>query len=215
VFKNFRVFFVCVFAVLFAVWAPSATSQPERGPVAVKSELQLVGGFSVGNIHLFGYADDRQIYPFGLEYDRHSFGGLIGSKVDYVAEFLPVVLVNEPAKYGTDGHALTTDRKIQYGIGLTPVGARMMWRKPGQIQPYLIGKGGVLYFTDRILSSEGSHVQFSGQFGVGIQKALSNRFGYRLAYNDFHFSNGDIARHNPGIDFMEIQAGLTFRLMRR
>jgi hypothetical protein len=63
-----------------------------------------------------------------------------------------------------------------------------------------------------VLSSEGTHLQFSAEFGTGIQKALTNRIGFRLAYNDFHFSNGNIGRHNPGIDFMQAQAGLTWRL---
>jgi hypothetical protein len=29
-------------------------------------------------IHVFAYADDRRVMPFGLEYDRHSWGGPLG-----------------------------------------------------------------------------------------------------------------------------------------
>jgi hypothetical protein len=194
--------------------APPVHSQSDRTLAPVKSEIQIEGGGSVGNVRFFGYAADRRILPFGFEYDRHSFGGFIGCKVDYVAELLPVVLVNEPAKYGVDGTALTSARQWQYGAGFSPLGARMMWRRPGQIQPYLIGKGGAMYFKNRVLSTEGTHMQFSAEYGVGAEKLVNDKMGFRLAYNDFHFSNGDIGRHNPGIDFMELQAGLTLRLWR-
>lgn len=208
-------FFGCVLAALLILWTPSATSQPEGGPAPAKNEFQAVGGFSVGNLHLFGVSDDRQVYPFGVEFDHKYFPGLGWAHLEYVAEFLPVVLLNEPAEYDIKGHALTSDRKLVYGVGATPIGWRIMFRKPGKIQPYLIGKGGVLYFTDRVLSTEGTHVQWNAQYGLGFQKDVSNRMGFRLAYNDFHFSNGNIGRHNPGIDLMEIQMGVTFRLANR
>jgi Lipid A 3-O-deacylase (PagL) len=208
-------FFGCIVAALLVLWSPSASSQAEPGLEPAKNEFQAVGGFSVGNLHLFGYSDNRQIYPFGVEYDHRYFPGLGRLRLEYVAELLPVVLLNEPAVYNVSGHALTTDRKVVYGTGFSPVGWRLMFRKPGQFQPYVIGKGGILYFTDRVLSTEGTRLQWSAEFGAGIQKNVSNRFGYRLAYNDFHFSNGNIGRHNPGIDLMEIQMGLTYRLSRR
>lgn len=181
----------------------------------VKNEIQFIGGHSVGNLHLFGYSDNRHLLRFGAELDHRVPIGAIGSRIDYVTELLPVILLNEPAKYGPDGKPLTTARQWQYGAGITPVGLRLIWRKPGEFQPYLIGKGGVLYFKNRVLSTEGTHIQWSAQYGAGVERAISSRIGYRLAYNDFHFSNGDIGRHNPGIDLMEIQAGLTLRLQRR
>lgn len=208
-------FFGCFLAALLVLWTPSVRAQAESGPVQVKDEFQVVGGFSVGNVHYFGYSDNRKVYPFGVEYDHRYFPGLGRLHLEYVAEVLPVVLLDEPAKYGVNGKALTTDRKIVYGFGFTPVGWRLMFRKPGQIQPYVIGKGGVLYFADRVLSTEGTQVQWNAQFGLGFQKTVSDKLGFRVAYNDFHFSNGNIGKHNPGIDLMEIQMGLTYRLARR
>jgi len=199
-------------AVLFLVAAPLARPQAVSPVTPVKSEIQLEGGVSFGNIHLFGFSDNRRIVPVGFEYDRNSFGGLIGARVAYVGEVLPLVLVNEPARYSLNGRALTSDRQWQYGAGISPLGVRMMWRRPGALQPYLIGKGGVLYFKNRVLSPEGTHLQFSAEFGGGVEKAISNRLGWRLGYTDFHFSNANIGRHNPGIDFMEINAGLVIRL---
>jgi opacity protein-like surface antigen len=207
--------YTCTLTAISFLLAPSCQSQPESSPAPVKTEIQIEGGTSVGNFHLFGYSDNRRLTPFGVEYDTHIWGGWLGSKVDYVGELLPVVLLDEPAKYDTSGHAIGTGRQIQYGAGISPIGVRMMWRNTGQFQPYLIGKGGVLYFENRVLSTEGTHMQFSSEFGGGIEKAVTSRIGYRLSYNDFHFSNGDIGRHNPGIDFMYINAALTIRFAKR
>lgn len=182
-----------------------------EGPHEAKSEIQLESGDSIGNYHLFAYAENRRLNFIGLEYDRHAFGRLFGARFDYVTELLPVILVNEPAQYGADSRALTTARQEQYGVGYCPMGLRLKWRKPGALQPYWMGKGGILYFKNRILSPQGTHLNFSAEFSVGVEKALSSRIGFRAGFSDFHFSNGNIARKNPGIDFMYFNGGVNFR----
>lgn len=193
-------------------WSTARAGAQERGSSAVKSEFQLESGDSVGNYHLFGYAENRRLNYIGLEYDRHSFGRLFGAQFDYVTELMPVILVNEPALYGADSRALTTARQQQYGVGYCPIGLRLLWRKPGQFEPYWMVKGGLLYFEDRILSTEGTHLNFSAEFSIGVEKALTPRLGFRTGFSDFHFSNGNIARRNPGIDFMYFNGGVNYRI---
>ena len=180
----------------------------------MEREVSLEGGTSVGNIRLFAYAEDRRIYPIGFEYDRHSWGGVIGARVDYVIELLPVVLLNGPAKYDSHGTALTTARSTRYGAGFSPVGVRLLWRRNKILKPYLIGEAGILYFEDRALSTLGSHLNFSAQFGAGVEQTLSHKFELRLGFNDFHFSNGDIVARNPGIDMMAFNTGVAYRFGR-
>ena len=55
-------------------------------------------------------------------------------------------------------------------------------------------------------------MNFSAQFGGGVEMSVSPRLNLRLGYSDFHFSNGDIVAKNPGIDFMYINAGLSYKL---
>jgi len=165
----------------------------------------------VGNYHLFAYAENRRIRPFGVEYNRQLPVGLFGAEFDYTGEVLPVLLLNEPAKYGTDSRALTTARQEQYGAGISPTGFRLIWRKRGQFQPYWNAKGGFTYFKNRVLSTEGTHLNFTCEFSVGVEKALTPRLGFRAGYSDFHISNGNIARKNPGIDFMYFNAGINYR----
>lgn len=200
-------------AALLCAGALAPLHAQEASPVrrAPETELTLEGASSFGNIHLFAAGDDRRINPIGVEYDRHSWGGLLTARVDYVAELLPVVLLNEPAKYDIYGRALTSARQTQYGAGFSPVGVRLLWRRNRAFKPYLIGKGGIVYFENRVLSTEGSHLNFTAQFGAGVEQTLSPRFQLRLGVGDFHMSNGDIVAHNPGIDMMTVSAGLSYR----
>ncbi len=202
-------------AAVFSVAITAAHAQGrDSGRPMPETEIVVESGQSFGNIHVFAYADDRSLNPYGVEFDRHSWGGLLTARVDYVAEILPVVLLNEPAKYGADSEPLTTARQIQYGAGFSPVGVRLLWRRDRAIKPYLIGKGGILYFQNRVLSTEGSHLNFSAQFGAGIETRITRRVDLRLGYSDFHMSNGDIVARNPGIDFMYANAALAFRFGR-
>lgn len=198
---------------LCVIASASGAAQEHRQPVKIspQSEIAIEGGSSVGNIHVFAYADGRRINPFGVEYDRHSWGGLLGARVDYVAEFLPVVLLSEPASYTPDSRALTTARKTHYGFGFSPIGVRLLWRRNSDLRPYLMGKGGILYFHTHVLSPQASKLNFSAEFGGGLQARLTSKMDLRLGYTDFHFSNGDVSARNPGIDFMYLNAGLIFR----
>jgi hypothetical protein len=206
---------ICSFLMVAAVSGQLAaqaqsTAAGERPPV--ESQVVVEGGSSIGNIHVFAYADGRRIAPFGVEYDRHSWGSFLSARVDYVGEVLPVVLMNEPARYGADSIALTTDRQVKYGFGFSPVGVRLLWRRDAAFRPYLTGKGGLLIFPDPVLSPLDGHLNFSAQFGGGVEETLTRRVCLRLGYSDFHMSNGGIATRNPGIDFMYFNAGLVYRL---
>ena len=192
----------------------SAQAILPTGPPRGESELCFEGASSFGNARLFAHAEDHRVVPIGVEYDRHSWGGVLTARVDYVAELLPAVLLAGPARYDRFGRPLTTARATQYGAGLSPIGVRLLWRRDAAFRPFLIGKGGVLYFRQRALSSEGSHLNFSAQFGTGFERRLSRRLDLRLGFGDFHISNGDIARHNPGIDMLTVTASVGYRLGR-
>ena len=196
-------------AAIFLLAPHFACAQKVKKPV--ESDLAVEGGGSFGNWRIFAYAEDRQLDTFGFEYDRHSWGGFLTARVDYVAELLPVVLLNEPAKYKNDSTALTTARQIKYGADASPIGVRLLWRRNKAFKPYLISKGGVAYFKDRILSPQDTHMQFSAEFGGGFEQRITPRLGFRAGINEFHFSNGDIAP-NPGIDFMYVCGQLSYRL---
>src|SRR5579859_7658302 len=82
---------ICSFLIV-AVVSGQITSQAQTNAASekppVESQIVVEGGSSVGNIHVFAFADNRRIAPLGVEYDRHSWGSLLAARVDYVAEVL-------------------------------------------------------------------------------------------------------------------------------
>lgn len=203
---------VLIAVVWFAAVSLARSAEPGAAQPPARIDIQIESGYSVGNFHLFAYDENRHILPIGIEASHPIFGHLFRSELDYVGEVLPAVLLDEPAKYGADGGALTRDRQWQYGAGISPLGFRMIWRRRGGFQPYGIAQGDILYFRNRVLSTQGTHLQFGSQIGLGIEKALNSRLGLRAGFSDFHVSNGNIGRRNPGIDFMYFTGSLTCRL---
>ena len=180
----------------------------------IETEIAVQSGTSFGNYVVFGYEEGRSIDPLEVEYDAHLWGSFLKARVDYVAEVIPVMFLDEPAKYGLDTLAEGPERQFVYGGGIYPTGARFLWRRDKKFRPFLIGQGGILYFQRRIESPEGAKLNYSGKFGIGAEERLSPRFDLRLGYNDFHISNGDTAPHNPGVDMMYFFGGVSMRLGR-
>lgn len=191
----------------------------ERNPEAkppVESELVFEGLASYGNYNLFAIEDMTKLYTSGVEYDRHAWGYFLGAQMDYVGEVLPFVLLVEPAVSDYFGNPQTTKRKLVPGVGISPIGLRMLWRSKKRIKPYIMAKGGMLVFDQKVLSTAASYENFSLQSGFGIQTPLSERFDLRLGlWGDFHFSNAYIVPSNPGTDVMNASWGICYHLGRK
>jgi hypothetical protein len=177
----------------------------------VESELIVEGLASYGNYRIFASGRDCKLYTAGVEYDRHSWGYLLRARVDYVAEVLPLILLNEPAQTTTWGSPLTYARQIVPGVGISPIGFRILWRSNKAIKPYLLAKGGILVFDKKVLSSEATYQNFSLQSAAGVQVKLTQRLDLRLGlFSDFHFSNAFAVPINPGLDVMNANLGLSY-----
>ena len=179
-----------------------------------EEEIGIVAGHSVGSIHLFGYADNREINVFGVQF-AHPMGHFLNARFDYMTEFIPVFVLSEPKEYGADSRALDSDRRFVHGTGVSPIGARILWRPHSAWKPYLLGRGGILYFNDRVLSTKGTHLQFLAEFGAGVQIKVRPHTQLSFGYSLYHFSNGDIGVRNPALDSNFIYSTLTFDLHRR
>jgi hypothetical protein len=207
--------FALLYLILLAAAPAFSQTLAAPGRRAPESELALVSSISLGHVQFFGYAEDRELYPIGFEYDRHTWGGFLHARVDYVGEILPVVLLNEPAHYGKNSFPTGPGRQLEYGADISPVGVRLLWRRDRTFKPYLSGKGGIVYFKNRVLSTEGTHLNFSAQFSGGIETRIARKIDVRVGYGIFHFSNGDIGRANPGVDFSCISLAAGYRFGNR
>jgi hypothetical protein len=198
--------------------APSAETAVAFPPAVrakepVQRDITVEGLVSYGNYRLWASSEDIKLYDAGVEYDRNSWGYALGARVDYVAEILPMVLLNQPKQTDIWGGPETQARKTVPGVDIMPIGFRMLWRNSRAIKPYIVAKGGFVAFTQKAISSKATYENFSLQDAFGLQVRMNERIDLRLGlWGDFHFSNGFIVPVNPGIDVMNATMGLVYHL---
>lgn len=216
---NSRLSYVLVLVALCLFVAQLAHSQETESAVETKhevrqpveSELVVEGLASYGHYKIFASGSGCKLYTAGLEYDRHSWGYFLKARVDYVAEVLPLVLLNEAQKSDIWGTPTTTARQVVPGFAISPIGFRMMWRDGKSWKPYLMAKGGMIAFPKKVVSENATYESFSLQSAMGIQTRLTERLDLRLGlFSDFHFSDAFIVPVNPGLDVMNANLGVSY-----
>lgn len=201
------------------VWMPRLGSEIAAGSQPaphhpVESEIAIESLNSVGHIHLFSDEWFSYINLGAVEYDRHSWGRAIGADVDYAGEILPVIILREPSVTDVYGDRLGPGRETVYGIGILPIGARLMWFSHGYVKPFYAIKAGMTGYTKKVFSKYASYQDFALDQSVGVQFRLNERMDLRTAFGFLHQSNGFVVPSNPGLDEMNWSAGLSFHLGR-
>jgi hypothetical protein len=200
------------------VWTPKVGGAVEESPAhSEPPEVDVIAEDenSFGHWHIFAYTWWSYFHVAGVEYDRNSWGKFLGARMDYVGEFLPVVILEQPTNSDPWGDQLGTTHTTNPGMAITPVGIRFLWRDGTRLQPYFIMKGGMIGFTKKALSPYASYENFTLQQMVGVQIRLTDKWEMRAGVSDFHFSNGFIVPNDPGIDEMMWGGGLVYRMHRR
>ena len=201
------------------VWFPELRSaiRPSLPPSShepVESELIFESLNSFGHFHMLANSWWSNLYTGGIEYDRHSWGEFLGARVDYSAEIMPVLILRQPSKTDIWGNPLTTARENVPGIGIFPIGMRLLWRDGSRFKPFFIAKGGMTGYTKKAFSQDASYENFSLDYRIGMQFRLNNRTDFRTGFGVLHQSNGFVVPSNPGLDEMNWSAGLSYRLGR-
>jgi hypothetical protein len=156
-------------------------------------------GVSLMTGHIWGYAKDIKYMPMDLQYSY-----LLHPGTKWNFRWVPeatAAMLDEPtpgAKQITQ-HDLHLRTRI-YGGGVSPVGFRASFYPESRVQPFLSTNGGVVYFTERVLSPEGSQFMYTIDYGCGLTFFRKQRQSVSIGYRYQHLSNANISLHNPGTD---------------
>jgi hypothetical protein len=196
---------------------PSATGiELARGtPVKqpVESEISVMGMFPDGDYRMFSATTRCNAWTVGVEYDRNSWGHILKSQFDYVAEVLPVLLLSQPARSDFWGNASSPNQQMVSGVSISPFGLRMLWGNNKPIKFYISGKLGTAVFSKKAFSPNASYANFNVQSAFGVQIRLTKRVDLRVEpFEFFHVSNGYLAASNPGMDELATRSGITYHL---
>jgi hypothetical protein len=153
-------------------------------------------GLSLISGHIWGYSGGVKYMPIDVNY---SYLWHRGEKWDfrYAPEMTALAMLDEPTPKDPN---FLDKRKRTYGSGLSPVGFRANFYPESRVQPFLSTDGGFIYFSDHVLSPQGSQFMYTIDYGGGLQIFRKQRQSVTIGYRYQHLSNANISLHNPGTD---------------
>ena len=128
--------------------------------------------------------------------------------MDYTAEILPLAILTQGPTIDVFGIPRAPGFDHVPGLAFSPIGVRLLWRDGARVKPYFLMKGGMIGFTAKALSRDGTYENFTLQESLGVQWKMTSRWDLRTGLEFFHFSNAFIVPCNPGLDSMTYTAGL-------
>lgn len=163
-----------------------------------------IGNISRGRLGLLALRYARRLVPSTAP--PHS-----GPVLTYTVDLFPALWLSVPAsalprpvpRRPAPASDLTT-----YGVGLSPAGLRLAFRRSAQVRPFLSGSTGLAYFSAPVPTAWGRHVNFMFDLGIGVEVLLPSRLRLTAGYRYHHLSNGFRGRINPGIDGHLLCVGL-------
>ena len=192
------------------------TKKPPAEKRRVDGEIAITTMIPDGDYRMFSATVRCNAWPTGVEYDRHSWGHLLKSQVDYVVEVIPIMILSQPAVSDFWGNAKSPNQELVPGMAVSPFGFRFLWRSTRAIRPYMTGKLGAAVFAKKAFSQKASYVNFNIQVDAGLLFRLSDRVDLRVdPFVFFHVSNGYLAASNPGMDELATRFGVNYHLGKR
>jgi hypothetical protein len=184
---------------------------PQRGVYGFEraaTELGFWGGGSVNGPTLIGTTEQTRLGLFAFRYARVvSRGDNLAFK--YTLD-VPVAQLSFPSTQMSGAPpALFKERKTITGAGLSPVGFQLNFRRRERVQPFVQASGGFIYFGERVPDADGARLNFTTDFGGGVQWKAGTRRAWTIGYRYHHVSNGNGGIVNPGFDSNLFYAGFS------
>lgn len=190
-------------------------AQPQGGVYSferVATELGFWGGGSLSGTALTGTAEQARLGLIAFRYARVvSRGDNLAFKYTLDVPFaqLSCPPAAQAAGPQPNGPAQLAERRNITGAGLSPVGFQVNFRRRERVQPFVQASGGFLYFGERVPDRDGAQLNFTTDFGGGVQWKAGSRRAWTVGYRYHHVSNGYRAGVNPGFDSNLFYAGFS------
>ena len=175
-------------------------------------EYGFTAQFSPNSPNLIGQTTGRRLFDLEGQFSWV----LLTSKhmaLKYVGEIVPLAIIHQRTEYYVDKNGKPAGSQqggFTYAAGVNPLGLQLNFRRGHKWQPFVDGRGGLLYFTHDVPVPNSSQFNFTFHWGGGIQvftgKKSSISFGYRFQ----HLSNAETAPRNPGVDSNMIFFGMAW-----
>jgi hypothetical protein len=219
-------------AVCFALALPSASyaqavlsnvdsegkgaegAQPQGGVYGFEraaTELGFWGGGSLGGNALTGTTEQTRLGLFAFRYAR-----VVSRSESLAFKYtldVPFAQLSCPPAQAVGaqpaGPAQLAERRTITGAGLSPVGFQVNFRRRERVQPFVQASGGFLYFGEGVPDRDGAQLNFTTDFGGGVQWKAGSRRAWTVGYRFHHVSGGYRAGVNPGFDSNLFYAGFS------
>jgi hypothetical protein len=126
------------------------------------------------------------------------------TRVDYTLDLIPLAMVTRnpttPLNFIDTFPRRTVEFETRYGIGAAPIGLRAGVQPIDRLFVFASGSLGVLFFEGAVPTAGASSLNFTFDFGGGVEILLTDRLSITGGYKLHHLSNGNLALENPGID---------------
>ncbi len=174
--------------------AARAQSASQQGPQKGGSELQVWSG--VGH-SAFNGAPHIGVWNAGLRYGwilTNARGpGFLRGRFEYAVDAVPMYIIFQP-------------KGAVSGIGLNPYALKWNFDTSGRLAPYFDFGGGVL-FTPSDVPRGVSRINFVSGPAIGVNVG-HGRAHWSLEVRWLHVSNAGLTDENPGINIIQVRAGL-------
>jgi hypothetical protein len=167
------------------------------------NELTVFSAATFANSGFHAQESRSKLYLLGMRYGKRLYGKRLFG-VSYTPELIPMVFVSQPVPQA----ALTTPGLRPQNMTHSSFGPAF---SPGshRLQPFMGGHAVFIYFGRNEPSALAAQSNFIGDGEVGLRIPLKSRKALTMAYRFHHFSNGFMARDNPGVDSQMLFIGFT------
>lgn len=183
-----------------------------------KNELSVRGGFApkgLTNLRKsnFGFA--------AVRYSRR-IAATDSVALKYTIDAVPIAVLDyekqRVVQTGATTFAVAPDSETVYGVGVTPVGLQLNFRRRSKIQPFVAGSAGLIIFSKVIPDDrsalfperKGTRLNFATGAGGGVEFVQNGERSYTVGYQFQHISNASRGNINPGFNHNLFYIGYTF-----